>query len=99
MLDRRRVPVLWCCTRRNYRVRPQGGISSVAFTVARIPPSQFLRSKVLSKELLADLPAYSAAVFEGMLIVKTSVDPRPKDVLEPVCCIVEGMRVDPVAEG
>src|SRR6266481_5880061 len=58
-----------------------------------------LRSKVLSKQLLADLSANIAPVFEGMLIVKTSVDSRPKDLIEPVGCIVESMCVDPIAEG
>src|SRR6266481_4442627 len=63
------------------------------------PAFLVLRSKVLSKELLADSSAHRPAVFEGMLIVETSVDSRPEDLLEPVSCIIEGMRVDPVAEG
>jgi hypothetical protein len=57
------------------------------------------RTEVPPEELPADSSAKGATVFERMAIVKTSVDARPKDLFEQVTRVVEGVRMNTIAEG
>ena len=51
------------------------------------------RTEVCPKELLADFRAKESPVLERMMVVETRVDASPKNLLEQVARIIEGVCV------
>ena len=74
--------------------RPMSHLDSVFFVAAiGFAIAVHERTEVCPKELLADFRAKESPVLERVMVVETRVDASPKNLLEQVARIIEGVCV------